>query len=286
MYWYGIGEEGEDMVMLEDRFFDQEWVQELSNEDFRMLLYLLHFASKKTGIVELNMRQINFSANTGRMYTKRDILSRFGKMICMIPNKDNTAIFPDYIATNWAKNGKPIDVVRNPLFKSVVAELANFGLTIADVNAMARKKVVVAGEDVATPIQVAAEPIAAKKSRAKEDGVSDADILTMFNGFWSAYPSSCPRKTDKKKCLAKFTTILTHAKDAVKMFNDIMNGLDVWKKCSTWNKDGGQFIRAPLVWLNNENWNDKPTGGSSYGSASKCSSANANYKSADSVGVF
>ena len=31
-------------------------------------------------------------------------------------------------------------------------------------------------------------------------------------------------------------------------------------KCSTWNKDDGQFIRAPLVWLNNENWKDAPDG--------------------------
>ena len=40
-----------------------------------------------------------------------------------------------------------------------------------------------------------------------------------------------------------------------------MNGLSAWKKCSTWNKDNGQFIRAPLVWLNNENWKDMPDSG-------------------------
>jgi len=273
------------MMMLEDRFFDQEWIQELSNEDFRMLLYLLHFASKKTGIVELNMRQINFAANTGRMYTKEDVLSRFGNMICMIPNKEHTAIFPDYIATNWAKNGKPIDTVRNPLFKSVVAELSNFGLTIADVNALAKKKVVVAGEETVVPMKVPLASIVPEDAKKKDSKVCNADILTMFNGFWSAYPSECPRKTDKKKCLAKFTNIITHAKDAVKMFNDIMNGLEKWKKCSTWNKDNGQFIRAPLVWLNNENWNDSPTGGG-YGHTGKSGTANANYKSSDSVGIF
>lgn len=279
------GEERFDMMMLEDRFFQQEWVQELSNEDFRMLLYLLHFASKKTGIVELNMRQINFAANTGKIYTKDDVLSKFGNMLCMIPNKEHTAIFPDYIATNWAKNGKPIDTVRNPLFKSVVAELSNFGLTIEDVNALAKKKVVVSGNDTSCPVRVNTVAPKTESPKKKGCGVGDNDIATMFGGFWASYPSSCPRKTDKKKCLAKFATILRNSKDAVKMFNDIMNGLDKWKKCSTWNKDGGQFIRAPLVWLNNENWNDTPTGGS-YGNTNKSTSANANYQSAASVGIF
>ena len=275
------------MMMLEDRFFDQEWVQELSNADFRMLLYLLHFASKKTGIVEWNKRAINFAANTGVVYDKKDVLDRFGKMISQIPNKENTLIFPNYIATNWAKNGKPIDVVRNPLFKSVVAELANFGLTMDDVNAMAKMKVVVKGAETVTPIDVSdAKPIILNDDKPKDGKVNNADILVMFDGFWSAYPKECPRKTDKKKCLAKFTTILTRSKDSIKMFNDIMNGLEKWKKCSTWNKDGGQFIRAPLVWLNNENWNDEPSQGGSYGNSGKHTTANANYKSAEAVGIF
>ena len=135
--FYGIQKEGRDDMYIEERFYDQTWVQELSNEDFRMLHYLFHFASKKTGIVELNMRMLNFAANTGTMYTKDDVLSKFGNLIRLIPGKDNTAIFPDYIATNWAKNGKPIDLVKNPLFKAVAAELAANGMTIADVNAMA-----------------------------------------------------------------------------------------------------------------------------------------------------
>ena len=270
------GEESNSMMMLEDRFFDQEWVQELSNEDFRMLLYLLHFASKKTGIIELNMRQINFTANTGKQYTKAEILKRFSNMITLIPGKENTAIFHDYIATNWAKNGKPIDVIRNPLFKSVVAELGSFGLSIDDVNSMAKKKIVVAGSEQTT--------LALQAEDKPED---EADVDKLFDGFWSAYPSECPRKTDKKKCKMKFASILGKSKDKVQMFNKIMNGLDVWKKCQTWTRDNGQYIRAPLVWLNNENWNDKPTGGNGNGNPGKCvATSNANFKSADAVGIF
>jgi hypothetical protein len=62
------------IMMIEDRFFDQVWVQELSNEDFRMLLYLFKYASK-CGIIELNMRLLNFAANTGHNYTKEELLN-------------------------------------------------------------------------------------------------------------------------------------------------------------------------------------------------------------------
>lgn len=261
-------------MMIEDRFFDQEWVQELSNEDFRMLLYLFHFASKKTGIVELNMRVINFAANTGRQYTKADVLSRFGGMIRMIPGKENTAIFPDYIATNWAKGEKPIDIVKNPLFKSVVAELSSHGLTIADVNAMAKKQIVVKDDELEP------EPIARRERKEhSEPSVSPADIDRMFEGFWTEWPKSCPRRNDKKKCREKFAAILKRSGDAVKMFNDIMNGLSKWKECELWTRDNGQFIRAPLVWLNGENWNDEPKKGGSNATGRKGASANANYRS-------
>lgn len=264
------------MMMLEDRFFDQEWVQELSNEDFRMLLYLLHFSSKKTGIVELNMRQINFASNTGKQYTKTDVLERFSNMITLIPGKENTAIFHDYIATNWAKNGKPIDVIRNPLFKSVVAELGSFGLTIDDVNRMAKRQIVVANTD---------EPKAVEPKQSTKDEQT-IDVGSMFDKFWAAYPSSCPRKTDKKKCRMKFEAIIGKAKDPNQMFAQILKGIDVWSKCDTWTRDGGQYIRAPLVWLNNENWNDNPTGGNHGNSGKSVATSNANFKSADAVGIF
>lgn len=252
------------MMMLEDRFFEQEWIQELSNEDFRMLMYLLHFASKKTGIVELNMRFINFAANTGKNYTKEDVLSRFGSMIQLIPGKGSTAIFHDYIALNWAKGGKPIDTVKNPLFKSIVSELANYGMTMQDVNAMSKHKVEVIEDNAPRiakeVIQVAkeTESPSPKPVAEKKPSVAKSIYDEMFGRFWSAYPSECPRKTDKKKCLARFCTIMKDSKNPETLFDAMMNGLEQWKKCSTWNKDEGQFIRAPLVWLNNENWKDCP----------------------------
>lgn len=252
-------------MLLDDRLFDQEWIQAMSNEDFRMLLYLMHFATRKCGIVELNMRMLNFVANTGHMYTQEEVLAKFGNMLCMIPGKANTAIFPNWIATNWAKNGKEMDVAKNPLFKSVVQELASYGMTVDDLNAMAKMKVVVKN----LPNQ--------KQKDVKQDGIPDnntcsmrsgdasrqgrlasADIDKMFDEFWKSYPG--PRKVDKKKCRAKFETILLRDANPADLFGQMMRGLEAWKKCSTWNRDGGAFIRAPAVWLNNENWKDVPDG--------------------------
>lgn len=265
-------------MMLEDRFFEQEWVQELSNESFRMLLYLLHYASKKTGIIELNMRQINFAANTGRMFTIDDILSEFGNMIKMLPGRKSTAIFPEYIAINWAKNGKPIDTVKNPLFKSIVQELASFGLTIDDVNELSSKQITVKdtfGELIpkttAEPVKVAASP--------------SVNLDEMFDEFWKSYPSSCPRKVDKKKCRDKYMNILKSSKDPEVMHNRILGGLEIWKVSDTWTKENGQFIRAPMVWLNGRNWEDAPIKGGFNGN-SKNGTANANYKGTGASDIF
>lgn len=135
------------MMMLDERLFDQEWIQELPADARWLYLYLLAKSSRKTGIIELNMRMINFGAATERKYTKEDVLTMFGNRIQLIPGKEDTAIIVDYVATNWAKNGKPIDTVRNPLLKSVVAELERFGLSIESLNAMANKKINVGGGD-------------------------------------------------------------------------------------------------------------------------------------------
>lgn len=238
-------------MMIEDRFFDQLWVQELSNEDFRMLLYLFKYASK-CGIIELNMRLLNFAANTGHTYTKEELLNKFGNVIRLVPGRSDTAIMPEYIATNWAK-GKPIDVERMPLFRGIVNELASFGLTIHDVNNMSKKKFILKDSQVEHSKPTVAE--------------ERYDYQDMFTKFWEAYPSKCPRKVDKKKCLDKFIKVLKDSKDVATTFNTVMSGLKVWCESELWNADGGKYIKAPLVWLNGSCWLDSPKKGNGNGSS-------------------
>lgn len=242
-------------MVIEDRFFDQEWVQTLSNEEFRMLLYLMHNATKKCGIVELNMRMLNYEANCGHIFTKDEVLDRFSNMLRLIPGKENTAIFPNWVATNWAKTGKEIDTTRNPLFKSVVQELASYGMTIDSLNAIAKMKVCVKGDEPCEQHPVAED---VKRDKSQEVAANVGEIDAAFERFWAAYPG--PRKVDKKKCRVRFGNAVAKYKTIAEGVSEIENGLLMWKKCSTWNKDNGQYIRAPLVWLNNENWKDVPDG--------------------------
>lgn len=250
-------------MMIEDRFFDQVWVQELSNEDFRMLLYLFKYASK-CGIIELNMRLLNFAANTGHSYTKEELLSKFGNVIRLIPGRSDTAIMPEYIATNWAK-GKPVDIERMPLFRGIVNELATFGLTIQDVNNMSKKKFIFKGSQASVT----------EKPSVVENHF---DYQDMFTKFWEAYPSKCPRKIDKKKCFDKFTRIIKDSKNANTTFDIVMNGLKVWCMSELWNADGGKFIKAPLVWLNGACWLDGPKKGNENASSRNSTTNATNHK--------
>jgi hypothetical protein len=96
---------------------------------------------------------------------------------------------------------------------------------------------------------------------AKAEGVTKADAPrrrsypTEFAEFWAAYPG--PRRVDKASCLAKFSAILSSGVQVA----DLLAGLDAWKRSDDWSKDGGQFICAPLVWLNKRRWEDAPSSG-------------------------
>jgi hypothetical protein len=83
-----------------------------------------------------------------------------------------------------------------------------------------------------------------------------------FTRFWDAWPKSL-RKEAKGKCLDAWR------KAGAEPHTDaILAHVDSLKRSATWTKDGGQFIPAPLVYLNNRRWegaepgaaNDDPWG--------------------------
>lgn len=73
-------------------------------------------------------------------------------------------------------------------------------------------------------------------------------VESLFEQFWKAYPNR--RKTNKKGCLAKFKKI----KDVEKLFPDIMASLELQKRSKDWTKQNGEFIPAPMTWINQERW--------------------------------
>ena len=71
--------------------------------------------------------------------------------------------------------------------------------------------------------------------------------------FWDKYPSTCPRKNNKKGCRDKFIQIVSKEITAV---DDIMDGLEKAISCRQWQQESGKFIPSPMVFLNQERWLD------------------------------
>ena len=91
-------------------------------------------------------------------------------------------------------------------------------------------------------------------SRVREEEFADR----LFLEFWAKYPKECPRKVGKKKCRAKYALLMRNAKDSTALHAAILAGIERWRRSQDWVEDDGRFIKAPLVWLNQENWNDDP----------------------------
>lgn len=270
------------MIMLDDNMLNKEWVQRLSDAEFRLWISLLLMASKKTGIFESNMRTINFLANCSKKFTEEDLLTTFGNRIQRIPGHEDKMIIIGYIFSNWLKDNRVFDPVRNKLDRSIDKELCHYGLTIDKLNEMSTNKIIAAkpepiAEDTPTMPQEAPE--------SEPDGLSKSDADAMFEGFWDAYPAT--RKYAKSKCKAKFVKLLCDADDAVSLFNTIMNGLSTWKKSDDWTKDGGSYVCAPEVFINQSRWEAAPMKGmSGNGYKQNGGTANSNCKSEDTANLF
>ena len=79
-----------------------------------------------------------------------------------------------------------------------------------------------------------------------------------FEEFWKEYPPSCPRKVDRTKCRSKYLKLRSKAADPAAFDATCREALSRWKGSDLWTKDGGRYIRAPLVWLNSRSWEDAP----------------------------
>jgi hypothetical protein len=79
-------------------------------------------------------------------------------------------------------------------------------------------------------------------------GISKPKEMTGFAGFWALWPKH-PRKGDKAACKAKWRD-----KGCEAQTDAILASVAAWKLSREWCKQGGEYIPAPLVWLNGERW--------------------------------
>ena len=71
-----------------------------------------------------------------------------------------------------------------------------------------------------------------------------------FPEFWKAYPGG-PRKVAKQQCLDKWAKL-----DCAESAAHILEHVEWMKTQPDWLKDAGNFICAPLVYLNQQRWAD------------------------------
>lgn len=239
------------MILIDNMLFEQEWFSELSLKKRMLYIYLLCKASK-VGAFEINLRKMSYDINAddGSPVTEDDIFKSFGNRIVKIADKKGLIV--DYISFNWMR-GKPLDPIKNPLHRGLAQELARYNLTFSDVNRMSTKHNLKWVSDVQTQGELTLDDCTE----------SDSDPEILFDRFWKSYPSSCPRKVDKKKCHDKFMRLIESVDDPASWFSAIEEAIGRWKQSEMWTKNGGQFIMAPLRWLNGECWNDTPTKGMS-----------------------
>ncbi len=94
--------------------------------------------------------------------------------------------------------------------------------------------------------QVAVPEAEAEALQKKISPVGSGD---GFDEFWKLYPAVADRKAAKPQCLTKWKT-----RNFAAIKARILSALKAQKASDKWQEDGGRFVPAPLVWLNQERW--------------------------------
>ena len=79
-----------------------------------------------------------------------------------------------------------------------------------------------------------------------------SSCTTGFDSFWSAWPANSggyTRKGAKSECRRRW-----EAKGYDASADEIVRHVEWLKTTADWQKDGGAYIPAPLVYLNQQRW--------------------------------
>lgn len=230
---------------MDSSIIQQNWYMEL-NSRARNLWWHLFLSCDNIGVFEINTRLIG--VYTGEKFSRQDIFSLFGGRVVPVPNHPEKGIIVDFVACQ-SRGGVQGNAPWQRAMRMRMQELGIDEQFLKDSACAKREQ----AEDYVREEGTQDELF--DTDEAEEERI---DYDRAFETFWEAYPSACPRKVDKKKCRAKFESVLDSSGNPVEAVAEIMEGLARWVKCETWVKDGGRYIRAPLVWLNNDCWKDYP----------------------------
>lgn len=99
------------------------------------------------------------------------------------------------------------------------------------------------------------EPVTLRNAEVTQQNKNKNKNIYMlkngFNLFWERYPKKLAKR-DAERAFAKINP-------DEKLFNLILEKLELYKQSEAWLKDGGQFIPYPATWLNGRRWEDEIT---------------------------
>ena len=96
------------------------------------------------------------------------------------------------------------------------------------------------------------EPVTLRNAEVTQQNKNkNKNIYSHFSLFWERYPKKLAKR-DAEKAFAKINP-------DEKLFNLILEKLELYKQSEAWLKDGGQFIPYPATWLNGRRWEDEIT---------------------------
>jgi hypothetical protein len=93
-----------------------------------------------------------------------------------------------------------------------------------------------------------------KRREEKTTPKAPKGAALRFEEFWQAWPKS-DRKGGKVDCLKHWTAFLLDSKA-----EEILTHVRLMRASTSWTKDGGQFIPAPLVYLRGARWDGAEVG--------------------------
>jgi hypothetical protein len=90
------------------------------------------------------------------------------------------------------------------------------------------------------------------KSREEKNSSSLRSEESGFSRFWALWPRH-DRKSARKQCEEKW-----RSKGCEEIAETVIDSLNAWIVSDAWTRNDGEFIPAPLVWLNQSRWEGAP----------------------------
>ena len=109
-------------------------------------------------------------------------------------------------------------------------------------------------EDINNPLPPGGGDVVLQKPKPEKPKPEESEA--GFEKFWQVWPKS-DRKQAKGLCLKAWKKA-----GAERHAADILAHIEACKRSENWSKEGGQFIPAPLVYLNQKRWEGAELAGS------------------------